>query len=79
MDVMSGMAATQTRQVTAESVRKFAGMTGDRNPQAATGTIKAWRDTRSMGSMEFTVQNQDGETVLRGEATVYRAVPDVGS
>lgn len=41
----------------------------------AMGTIKTWREARSMGSMEFLVQNQDGVTVLRGEATLYRAVP----
>lgn len=45
----------------------------------ATGTIKSWRTGRSMGVMEFEVTNQDGEIVLRGEATVYRTVPRVGS
>jgi acyl dehydratase len=41
----------------------------------ATGVIKSWRAARSMGVMEFTVVNQHGETVLRGQATVYRAAP----
>jgi acyl dehydratase len=41
----------------------------------ATGVIKSWRAARSMGVMEFTVTNQDGETVLRGTASVYRAAP----
>ena len=45
----------------------------------ATGTIKTWREARSMGSMEFIVQNQDGITVLRGEATLFRAVPGTPS
>ena len=42
----------------------------------ATGTVKTWRATRSMGSMEFSIQNQDGDVVLRGDATVLRALPD---
>jgi acyl dehydratase len=41
----------------------------------ATGVIKSWRAARSMGVMEFTVVNQHGETVLHGEASVYRAAP----
>lgn len=40
----------------------------------ATGIIKSWRTARSMGVMEFEVTNLDGEAVLRGEATVYRAI-----
>ena len=43
----------------------------------ATGTIKSWRASRSMGTMEFSVVNQNGEVVLRGEATVYQATPDL--
>jgi 3-hydroxybutyryl-CoA dehydratase len=43
----------------------------------ATGTIKSWRMARSMGAMEFEVRNQEGETVLRGEATVFRALSGV--
>ena len=41
----------------------------------ATGAVKSWREARSIGSMEFSVLNQDGEVVVRGEATVYRAIP----
>jgi acyl dehydratase len=41
----------------------------------ATGVIKSWRAARSVGVMEFTVVNQHGETVLQGEASVYRAAP----
>ncbi len=39
----------------------------------ATGTVTSWRVGRSMGSMEFNVENQHGQTVLKGEATVFRA------
>ena len=41
----------------------------------ATGVMKSWRASRSMGVMELTVTNQHGETVLRGEASVYRSAP----
>jgi 3-hydroxybutyryl-CoA dehydratase len=134
MEVKPGISATRTLTVTAESVKKFAEITGDYNPLhfdesfvagtrfgrllaqggiatgllhalvamdlpgpgsvfmsqqwafpkpvyigdtlTATGTIKSWRSSRSMGSMEFEVLNQDGDIVLRGEATVFRASPD---
>jgi acyl dehydratase len=46
---------------------------GDR--LTAIGTIKSWRAARSMGVMEFDVKNQHGETVLKGEATVFQALP----
>ena len=42
----------------------------------ARGSIKSWRASRSMGKMEFSVENQDGQTVLKGEATVFRAIPN---
>lgn len=132
MEISPGKSATRSLEVTAESVKKFAQITGDYNPLhfdeafvagtrferllaqggittgllhalvamdlpgagsvfmsqqwtfpkpvyigdtiTATGTIKLWRASRSMGSMEFDVQNQHGETVLKGEATVFRAV-----
>ncbi|MEX0761197.1 MAG: MaoC family dehydratase [Dehalococcoidia bacterium] len=39
----------------------------------ARGTVKSWRTGRAMGDMEFVVENQVGEVVLRGEATVFQA------
>jgi acyl dehydratase len=42
----------------------------------AEGVIKSARESRRLYQMEFTVRNQDGETVLNGEATVYQAVPE---
>lgn len=135
MDIEAGKSATRSLEVTADSVKKFAEITGDYNPLhfderfvartrfdrllaqggiatgllhalvamdlpgpgsvfmsqqwsfpkpvyigdtiTATGTVKSWRSSRSMGSMEFSVLNQDGETVLKGEATVFQAVPSV--
>lgn len=134
MEIEPGISATRSLEVTADSVRKFAEITGDYNPLhfdedfvagtrfdrllaqggiatgllhalvamdlpgsgsvfmsqqwsfpkpvyigdtiTATGTIKSWRASRSMGSMEFSIENQDGEIVLRGEATVFRAGSD---
>lgn len=133
MQTQPGASAKRSLEVTEDSVRKFAEITGDYNPLhfdeeftartrfgrllaqggiatgllhalvamdlpgpgsvfmsqqwsfpkpvyigdtlTATGTVVSWRAARSMGSMEFTVENQHGETVLKGEATVYRAVP----
>lgn len=133
MQIQPGASAKRSLEVTEDSVRKFAEITGDYNPLhfdeeftartrfgrllaqggiatgllhalvamdlpgpgsvfmsqqwsfpkpvyigdtlTATGTVVSWRAARSMGSMEFTVENQHGETVLKGEATVYRAVP----
>ncbi len=131
MTVEPGMSVARTLEVTSDSVKKFAEITGDYNPLhfdedfaantrfgrllaqggiatgllhalvamdlpgpgsvfmsqqwsfpkpvyigdtiTATGTVKSWRESRSMGSMEFEVVNQHGETVLKGEATVFRA------
>jgi len=44
----------------------------------AEGVIKSARESRRIYQMEFTVTNQDGETVLSGEATVYQALPEAG-
>ncbi len=134
MEIKPGDSASRSLEVTAESVQKFAEITGDYNPLhfdeqfaaatrfgrllaqggIATGllhalvamdlpgpgsvfmsqhwtfpkpvfigdtltahaTVKSWRMTRSMGSMEFSVKNQDGQTVLKGEATVFQAIPN---
>jgi acyl dehydratase len=42
----------------------------------AEATVKSVRERRSMAELEFTVTNQDGETVLKGEATLYQAVAE---
>jgi 3-hydroxybutyryl-CoA dehydratase len=42
----------------------------------AEGRINSSRVSRRIYQMEFTVRNQDGETVLTGEATVYQAQPE---
>lgn len=134
MEIEPGASTTRSLEATAESVRKFAEITGDYNPLhfdekfvagtrfgrllaqggittgllhalvamdlpgpgsvfmsqqwsfpkpvyigdtiTATGTVKSWRASRSMGSMEFSVENQDGQIVLKGEATVFRAVTE---
>lgn len=44
----------------------------------AEGEITSARESRRIYQMAFTVRNQDGETVLTGEATVYQAVPEGG-
>ena len=41
----------------------------------ATGTITSARSSRGFYQMSFEVLNQDGEVVLTGEATIYRATP----
>ena len=41
----------------------------------AEATVKSVRASRSMAVLEFTVTNQDGEEVLKGEAMVYQARP----
>jgi acyl dehydratase len=41
----------------------------------ATGTVKSVHPTRPIAEIEFSVTNQDGETVLEGDATVYQAEP----
>ena len=41
----------------------------------ARGTVKSVHQTRPIADIEFSVTNQDGETVLVGEATVYQAEP----
>ena len=41
----------------------------------ARATVKSVRERRSMAELEVTIQNQDGETVLEGQATVYQAAP----
>ncbi len=42
----------------------------------AQATVKSVRERRNMAELEFTVENQDGETVLEGQATVYQAEPE---
>lgn len=134
MTINPGDSASRTLEVTAESVQKYAEITGDYNPLhfdeeftaqtrferllaqggiatgllhalvamdlpgpgsvfmsqnwsfpkpvyigdtlTATGTVKSWRASRSMGAMDFEVKNQDDEVVLKGEATVFRVTPD---
>ena len=39
------------------------------------GTVTAAYPRRSMAKMEFTLTNQDGTDVLRGEATVFQVAP----
>ena len=41
----------------------------------AVGTVKSARESRGLYQMEFVITNQDGEVVLRGEATVFRESP----
>ena len=41
----------------------------------AKGTVKSVHPTRPIADIEFSITNQDGETVLVGEATVYQAEP----
>jgi acyl dehydratase len=41
----------------------------------ARGEVTAVRPRRSFAEMAFVVTNQDGETVLEGDALVYQAVP----
>lgn len=41
----------------------------------ATGTVKSVHQRQPIAGIEFSVTNQDGETVLEGEATVYQAEP----
>ena len=41
----------------------------------AEATVKSWRATRSMGVMDFSVTNQNGDVVLKGEATLFNAAP----
>jgi acyl dehydratase len=41
----------------------------------AMGTVTSVRESRGFYQMEFRVTNQEGDEVLRGEATVYRALP----
>ncbi len=38
-------------------------------------TVKSWRSARNMGVMNFTVANQNGDVVLKGEATLFNAAP----
>lgn len=38
----------------------------------AEATVKSVREKRSMAELEFEVKNQDGETVLKGDALVFQ-------
>ncbi len=42
----------------------------------AEATVKSVRERRGVAELEFTVANQQGETVLEGTATVYQAEPE---
>ncbi len=42
----------------------------------AEATVKSVRERRGVAELEFTVANQQGETVLEGAATVYVAEPE---
>jgi acyl dehydratase len=42
----------------------------------ATGTVVSARQARGFYEMSFSVVNQDGEEVLRGQATIFRARPE---
>ncbi len=42
----------------------------------AEATVKSVRERRGVAELEFTVANQQGETVLEGVATVYQAAPE---
>ncbi len=42
----------------------------------AEGEVTSARKSRHIYGMAFTVRNQDGETVLTGDATLYQAVPE---
>lgn len=42
----------------------------------AEATVKSVRERRGMAELEFVVVNQDGETVLEGEATLFQAEPE---
>ncbi|MEE8346770.1 MAG: MaoC family dehydratase [Dehalococcoidia bacterium] len=42
----------------------------------AEATVKSVRERRGIAELEFTVVNQQGETVLEGAATVYQAAPE---
>ena len=47
---------------------------GDTIRAEATG--KSVRERRGMAELEFTVVNQDGETVLEGQATLFQVEPE---
>ena len=42
----------------------------------AEATVKSVRERRGMVELEFTVVNQDGETVLEGVATLFQTEPE---
>ncbi len=42
----------------------------------AHATVKSVRQRRGVAELEFTIANQQGETVLEGTATVHQAEPD---
>jgi hypothetical protein len=41
----------------------------------AEATVRSTRGDRPMAAIEFVITNQDGDEVLRGDATVYQATP----
>lgn len=41
----------------------------------AEATVRSTREDRPMADIEFVITNQDGDEVLRGDATVYQAAP----
>lgn len=42
----------------------------------ATATVLSVHPRRPMADLAFTITNQDGEEVLKGEATVFQAAPE---
>ena len=42
----------------------------------AEATVKSVHDNKPIANIEFVITNQDGEEVLKGDATVYQAKPD---
>ena len=43
----------------------------------AEGTILSARPSRGFYTMRFVIHNQDGEVVLKGDATVFQSTPSV--
>ena len=41
----------------------------------AEATVRSVHEPRPIADIDFTIRNQDGETVLEGQATVYQAKP----
>ena len=68
---MPGAGTVFTKQAWAFPRPVFIGDT-----MTAEATVLSVHPRRPMAEMAFVVTNQDGEEVLRGEATVFEAIPD---